>query len=362
MILIHVEDNHADRVLMDGILRATKLNYELHSFSNLEGALELANGMPIHEVLFLLDLSLPPYQDLEIVEALLAKHPESAIVVITGTGQPKHGPMAIKMGALDYLDKSELNSSLLDRCIRYSRERQRLRLSLMESNVTKDKLISLIAHDLRSPIGAIISLSSLLEESQLEQEFENSEELILIKKSAEKASSLLNNLLEWSRLQAGKVKFAQEELNLNSVVESEVEYLAEAARLKDIKLRCNWDESNHVFADRNSLGVILRNLISNAIKFSHQGEEVQILSKTTEDFAIVEVIDTGIGIPKSMLKDLFDKPLESGRTGTAGELSTGFGLSLAKNYAEKNQATISVSSQENIGTTFRLQIPNTPKN
>ncbi len=233
---------------------------------------------------------------------------------------------------------------------------------LRELNATKDKLFSIIAHDLRSPFSSIINLSDMLLDSI--QAKESFEELELyaenLRYSSKRAYDLLINLLEWSRSQTGQIQFSPYILSLKTEVVESMELYLDVAQHKSIIFEQSVPSRTLVHADKPMLQTILRNLISNAIKFTMPGGSVNITAESIRNEVIVSVTDTGIGIPKEMIDELFVLGKETGRTGTGDEPSSGLGLLLCKDFAEKHGGRIWVESEEGKGSTFKFSIPVSP--
>lgn len=225
-------------------------------------------------------------------------------------------------------------------------------------NLQKDKVCSIIAHDLRSPFSGLLGISKMLSDNlqSLTQE-EIQDFAKALKDSIESTYKLLENLLEWSRLQRGMIPFKPDYFNFGELV-AEVAAVQEVkANEKGIAIVNNVPNDLIVYADYNMLNTVLRNLVSNAIKFTPRGGKVEIASKDNGDSIEVSVKDTGIGIPEEMIPQLFKVGAKTSRSGTEGESSSGFGLILCKELIDKHLGKIWVESQVDKGTTFYFTIP-----
>jgi PAS domain S-box-containing protein len=233
---------------------------------------------------------------------------------------------------------------------------------LRELNLTKDKFFSIIAHDLRSPFSSIINLSDMLMEAIKAKE--SFDELGLyaenLSYSSKRAYELLVNLLEWSRSQTGQMQFSPYILGLKSEVAESMELYIDVAKQKSISFEHTIPSRTLVYADKPMLQTILRNLISNAIKFTQPGGHVLINAESTSNEVIVSIKDTGIGIEKEMIKELFILGKDTGRPGTNDEPSTGLGLVLCHDFIEKHGGKIWAESEEGKGSLFRFSIPISP--
>ena len=229
---------------------------------------------------------------------------------------------------------------------------------LQNLNATKDKLFSIIAHDLRSPFNSIIGFSELLLKHHKEFD-EQKRELFLqsIVNSSKNTFNLLENLLEWARTQTGGIKFQPEEFVLEKIILETVEQLKENARQKNIQLSYEVDHSMLLYADEAMLRTVLRNLISNAIKFTPENGTIKITVTKSKTNIIVAVNDNGVGIQKEKLKNIFKSIDIESTMGTNNEKGHGLGLILCNEFIEKHKGKISVESEEGIGSTFSFFIP-----
>jgi len=228
------------------------------------------------------------------------------------------------------------------------------------ANKTKDKFFSIIAHDLKSPFNAIIGLSEVLFRKHQEFTEEKLKELLkMINSSSITAYQLLENLFTWARSQSGKIQYIPEKLSLKKVVSEVMDGCKGAANKKEIKLVTKMIENDIVFVDQNMIDTILRNLVFNAIKFTHKNGEVIVSSEKGKDnnLVYVSVDDNGVGIRKEKIKDLFRIDKNTTTKGTEEERGTGLGLLLCKEFVEKNGGKIWVESIVGKGSTFKFTLP-----
>ncbi|WP_456462316.1 ATP-binding protein [Lutibacter sp.] len=237
-------------------------------------------------------------------------------------------------------------------------EIQTQRDNLRLINKTKDKFFSIIAHDLKNPFNSIKGFTELMiENSKDYDEDKKLKFLKIIKGSTLKASSLLNNLLIWANSQSGDLEFNPQKVELIQVVSNVISLLEIQAINKDIKIIDNIEKNLFVLADRNMLATILRNLISNAIKFTNQNGKIEISAIKKEIFVEISVKDNGVGILESEVKNLFNIEVKNSNVGTANEQGSGLGLILCKDFVEKHGGKIWVESTINKGTEFKFTIP-----
>ena len=230
---------------------------------------------------------------------------------------------------------------------------------LIQANAEKDKFFSIIAHDLRSPFNAFLGFTQLLVEELDSFTLKEIQNIAMrMRNSAINLFALLENLLEWSRLRRGVTTFEPETFLLNSFGEESIKSVLEPAGKKGIEIRCAIPENTEVYADRYMLGSTIRNLVSNAIKFTHQGGIITITAKSDSDYTVeISINDTGIGMNKNMIENLFLFDEHSNRKGTEGEPSTGLGLIICKEFIEKHGGKLWVESEETKGSTFSFTLP-----
>jgi two-component system, sensor histidine kinase and response regulator len=225
-------------------------------------------------------------------------------------------------------------------------------------NSEKDKFFSILAHDLRGPLSAFVTATQIITEEIQIMDFEEIKEITLsMKTSATNIYSLLENLLEWSRLRRGAMDFVPENLNLKNKIEACIDVLSESARKKRIGLTFSIPDELEVFVDNHMFDAIIRNLISNAIKFTPVGGNVSVTTDYISDHLIeVKVSDSGIGMTPDLKNKLFMINEKTSRNGTEGESSTGLGLLLCKEFIEKLGGKIWVESEVGKGSTFTFTV------
>jgi PAS domain S-box-containing protein len=232
-------------------------------------------------------------------------------------------------------------------------------LQLQVLNAEKDKFFSIIAHDLKSPLSSFLGLTEIMADEIHNLPF--TEVIQLSSKMRDSASNLfglLNNLLEWSIIKRGVSSFNPQTMSLFPEVQESTLTFFDLAQKKQISVFQNISAEEMVFADRNMLRSMIRNLLSNAIKFTPNGGSVTISSKTLDDrSSLISVHDTGIGMNKLIKDSLFKIDETNSRKGTNGELSSGLGLLLCKEFVTRHDGIIWVESTEGVGSTFYIKLP-----
>ncbi len=230
---------------------------------------------------------------------------------------------------------------------------------LQKLNATKDKFFSIIAHDLKNPFNSILGFSELL--TNYAESFD-SEKIIqfanAIQSSALKTYKLLENLLEWARTQTGTIEFSPEKMFIKDIFNEIKEQVEDLSTSKNISLSFETDEYSEIFADKNMLNAVLRNLITNAIKYTPKNGKIFVKSLCETKYVKISVIDTGIGIDEKHLKKLFKINEKVSTNGTDEETGTGLGLLLCKKFISRHKGEIWVESKVNEGSNFSFSIPN----
>ena len=226
-------------------------------------------------------------------------------------------------------------------------------------NAEKDKFFSIIAHDLRGPLSAFVDATQILTEEIQNMDLEEIKDITMsMKTSASNIYGLLENLLEWSRLRRGAMDFVPENLNLKKKIEASIDVLSESARKKRIGLKISVPGELEIRADIHMFDTIIRNLISNAIKFTISGGKVIVTANYNGDhYIVVKISDSGIGMAPELRNKLFQIDEKTSRPGTEGETSTGLGLLLCKEFIEKHGGKIWVESSVGQGSTFSFSLP-----
>lgn len=230
---------------------------------------------------------------------------------------------------------------------------------LFKLNAEKDKFFSIIAHDLRSPFNGFLGLTEIMAVDLPNLTMNQIQEFAInIGSSANNLFRLLNNLLEWSQIQKGTFHYTPNKINLSAMMEDCLGLLRDSAKAKKIIIEMYIMKELNVIADSNMLQSIIRNIVSNSIKFTHIEGCVKISAqKTSRDYATISISDTGIGMDQKMIDELFRIDISNVRKGTEGENSTGLGLLLCKEFVDKHGGKIWIESTVNIGTTFNFSIP-----
>ena len=309
--------------------------------------------------LILLDIQMPDMDGFEVCKALKSDPGTKNIPVIFLTAVIEHEKIlqGFELGAVDYITKP-FNISELTARVATHIEISRSRAKLLELNATKDKFFSIISHDLRSPFGTILGFSQLLSENLDQYTPEQTRKFVdNIYQTSKNTYELLQNLLDWSILQTGKISQKIEKNNLKTIVNDTSLLYDNIAESKGIILQNNVIYDVFINCDIEMTKTVLRNLISNAIKFTNNEGLVSINVIKNETDIEIQISDSGIGIAPENIPHLFliDKNIST--PGTNNEKGTGLGLILCKELIEKQGGKIWVESNSGIGTTFNFTLP-----
>jgi len=317
--------------------------------------------------LILLDIMMPEMDGYEVCEALKADPGTNKIPIIflTAKVEPENIVKAFKLGGADYVTKPFNGQELISRVethirLKLSREElENTNLLLKEANETKDKMFSIISHDLLGPFGNIReSLEMIVNKDVNLQEDDMQNFIKAMWNSIGSAYALLENLLYWARNQQGRMVYKPKPISLNSIIYETYGLLDGVARHKSITLKTNLIEDLTIFADKNATKTILRNLVSNSIKFTEPGGIITTKVKNRKDnFVVVSVTDTGVGMDDDLKEKLFSMNKTEPRWGTKGEKGVGLGLVITKEFVEKHGGDIWVESKPGEGTTFYFTLP-----
>lgn len=240
---------------------------------------------------------------------------------------------------------------------RIQEETNRINLELAELNAAKDKFFSIIAHDLKSPFQGLIGYTQILSsEYKTLSEEEKLSFIATIEELSRNSYRLLENLLEWARIQTGKMTINKEEFNLLIELYPTISLLKQTAKNKNISFQYSIDNSIFINADKNILSAVIRNLVANSIKFTRPGGSITLNAVKSDGHIEISVADTGIGIEQEILDDLFKIGKSISRRGTANEDGTGLGLLLCKEMVEKHGGRIWAESQAGKGSRFSFTI------
>ncbi len=263
-----------------------------------------------------------------------------------------------KLLSVYFIYKAILETSIVEPFSVLLKEVKENEQQLAELNSMKDRFLSIIAHDLKNPFVGILSSSKVLLKNFDRIPPDQAKKLVKqVIEASESGNNLLENLLNWSRSQMHTIEYKPTVINLKEIVKETHNILKTSFEQKNIQFIDVSDEKIHLLADENMLQTVLRNLLTNAVKFTYPGGKVKVTSEIENEFIRVQISDTGIGMKKDDIINLFRIDRNVSRFGTAKEKGTGMGLLLTKEFVEKNGGTIWVESEEGKGSSFYFTVP-----
>lgn len=367
-ILIVDDDSDALKVVGSVLLEK---NIDISLAQNGQTALKRVEE--IKPDIILLDISMPDISGFEVCKRLKKneKTKDIPIIFLTARDQTNEVVEGFKLGAVDYITKPYEKDILKARIdthleIKHSRdiiETQRQNLlnknkELQELIATRDRLFSIISHDIKGPIHYIIGYSGLLIDSVSKSGDPEAEvHARYISESIDELNSVLENLLEWSNLQQNKTIFSPERINLKQLVDSALRLYKKIALQKSVTIENEIDDNIFVVVDKYMIATVLRNLLINALKYSYKNGLITIKAKPNENGVVLSVIDRGVGISKEKIPILFSIQKKKTTKGTDDEKGSGLGLILCKEYIEKHNSHIHIESTPGKGTTVSFFMP-----
>ncbi len=331
-----------------------------------------------HPDIILLDILMPGMDGFETCKRLKSSEQtrEIPVIFMTALSDTLNKVRGFQAGAVDYITKpfqqeevlARVNAHLTIRTLQQQLETKNTLLQeqvvqLQEMNASKDKFISMISHDLQSPFS---SLRGLIQFTSENIGGYNKDELgnimDLLGNSTENLYALIENLLTWSRIQRGVLEHCPQQMDIRELVLQNIALFTPNADAKHITFENHLEQGVLAYADYNMVNAILRNLISNAVKFTHTGGKISFsVNHTNADYIEVIVSDTGFGIAREHLSKLFRIDSRYKRLGTAREKGTGLGLILCKEFVEKNTGAIWLESEPGHGTAVKFTLPKAEK-
>ncbi|MFH2030035.1 MAG: hybrid sensor histidine kinase/response regulator [Bacteroidota bacterium] len=357
-----VDDNPANLGLLSSYLKRHGLDVVVSESA--ESALELLLQNEVD--LILLDIMMPVKDGFEFAKDLKkeAKTKDIPIIFLSALKTTSKKLEGFEIGGVDFITKPFNHQEVFSRVKAHlTIQDQKKKLAALNENLTelnaqKDRFFSIMAHDLKAPVAAILGYSNIIvdEFSDLTPD-ELKEYSFSVNKVAKEIHDLIENLLEWSRIQTNRVQADPQHIFVTDIVKKTIDLLNASASNKGVELADHIPPNLKVYADGNMIFTILRNLISNAIKFSNSGQTISIVSEDKDKFISISIKDQGIGMSLDDVSKLFRTDVKHSTTGTAEEKGTGLGLILCKDLIEINSGNIYVESEKDRGTSFTITLP-----
>ena len=361
--LLVVDDVQTNVLLLKALLG--KEGYGILVANNGQEALEVIRNE--NPDLILLDVMMPGMDGFEVAERLKSEEfrCEIPIIFLTALDDTQSIVNGFKLGVGDFISKPFRKEELMVR-IKHQLSLVAARRIIEEKNeelrktiAGRDKMYSVIAHDLRSPMASMKMLLNTIMMSVEKDKIDPDifDMLEMSNKTSEEVFSLLDNLLNWTKSQLGKLTVIPQKLDISGLADGVVEVMNSVAEVKHIKLIRTDHESFFVYVDIEMIKSILRNLISNAVKFSNPDSEIKVGIKAEDGKVIVSVTDSGKGIKKEDQHKLLKDSTHFTTYGTNSEEGSGLGLLLCRDFARKNGGELWFESEENLGSVFSFSLP-----
>lgn len=361
--LLVVDDVQTNVLLLKALLG--KEGYGILVANNGQEALEVIRNE--NPDLILLDVMMPGMDGFEVAERLKSEEfrCEIPIIFLTALDDTQSIVNGFKLGVGDFISKPFRKEELMVRkkhqlsLVAARRIIEEKNEELRKTIAGRDKMYSVIAHDLRSPMASMKMLLNTIMMSVEKDKIDPDifDMLEMSNKTSEEVFSLLDNLLKWTKSQLGKLTVIPQKLDISGLADGVVEVMNSVAEVKHIKLIRTDHESFFVYVDIEMIKSILRNLISNAVKFSNPDSEIKVGIKAEDGKVIVSVTDSGKGIKKEDQHKLLKDSTHFTTYGTNSEEGSGLGLLLCRDFARKNGGELWFESEENLGSVFSFSLP-----
>ncbi|MBF0375883.1 MAG: hybrid sensor histidine kinase/response regulator [Desulfamplus sp.] len=375
--ILIVDDNPTNLKVLFEYLSGEK-GYKIFIAKNGREALErTANAKPD---IILLDIMMPEIDGYETCRRLKEQDAtkDIPIIFLTAFADTDNKIKAFNRGAVDFIVKPFNQEEVLARIkthLTISKQKKELEIknnelskanidleyaniALAKANASKDKLFSIVAHDMRNKLFGLTGSIEMIESffNDLTDD-EKKERIRVMSNSAQQMYKLFENLFTWARVQTGSIEVITENINVRNCVSELIEFFRADAEAKGVTLISDVKEGCDVIYDKNMLNFIIRNLIHNAIKYCDSGNSITISCKEDNGYHRISVKDTGIGMKKEVCDSIFKVGVRTSKPGTRKEGGSGLGLMVAKDFAELNHGSLTVESEENIGTEVILSLP-----
>jgi len=355
--LLIVDDVAENIQIVAGILK--NQGYDMAFATNGKAAVDIARNNDFD--LVLLDVMMPEMDGFEVCEELKASRDTAASTVIFLTAKTDVDSIirGFDLGGNDFITKPFNAAELLARVRTHVDLRLKER-KLQQMNAEKDRFISIIAQEIKGPLGGINGVLRMVDDDYdaLEPKVIR-DYLTLSRKASDQLQQLLDNLLTWSTMRTEGLPYTPRTIDLATIVSDTVEVLLPTFKEKWLALKSSLSDGQFVFADEEMVGIVVRNLLVNAVMFTDKGGKISISGSSDDKYCTVSVTDTGRGLGKDEIANLFQIDKRTKRKGTNGEMGTGMGLILCRELLEKNGGMIWLESEPEKGTTVFFKLPKT---
>lgn len=360
--ILVAEDNPIHSLILENILRMQ--GYGVLLADSFDKAFSILSKD--HVDLILMDVIMGDMSGFDIVKTIMEtpEYQDIPVIFITSLDSTEDIIRGFDAGAVDYIRKPFEPQILLRRVrqqinLLYQRKIIEAQKKSLEAAIaSRDQIYAIISHDLRTPIASLKMILNILSLQEVHKDQESLRQMVYSGNDiAEQLFSLLDNLLKWTKSRLGMLSFVPQSVQFDEVIFGVVEVLRPTALLKDITIETCIESCITIYFDTDILKSVIRNLLINALKFSHKGSSVKILLYSEGSCAVMEVVDTGIGMDESIQKSIRESLPSGSRPGTANEQGSGLGLWIVKQFVQGKEGEFFFESVENQGSKFGLRIP-----
>lgn len=360
--ILVAEDNPIHSLILENILRMQ--GYGVLLADSFDKAFSILSKD--HVDLILMDVIMGDMSGFDIVKTIMEtpEYQDIPVIFITSLDSTEDIIRGFDAGAVDYIRKPFEPQILLRRVrqqinLLYQRKFIETQKKSLEAAIaSRDQIYAIISHDLRTPIASLKMILNILSLQEVHKDQESLRQMVYSGNDiAEQLFSLLDNLLKWTKSRLGMLSFVPQSVQFDEVIFGVVEVLRPTALLKDITIETCIESCITIYFDTDILKSVIRNLLINALKFSHKGSSVKILLYSEGSCAVMEVVDTGIGMDESIQKSIRESLPSGSRPGTANEQGSGLGLWIVKQFVQGKEGEFFFESVENQGSKFGLRIP-----
>ncbi|TMU54514.1 hybrid sensor histidine kinase/response regulator [Flagellimonas algicola] len=361
--ILAVDDEQLNLELLRFILE--RYNFEFEGTSDDDYFFELLETRKPD--LILLDVIMPRIEGFELCEKVkeFETYRDIPIIFLTGKVNVKDKIKGFEVGGVDYVTKPFNEQELVARIqthvelVRAKNQIEKQAKNLQQSNDLKDRMFSIIGHDLRSPLSAAKLKMDFIMRGIIDPKADNflDDTVYDLLKTMDEALNLLQNLLGWAKSESDQIQMIPEKLDLNDLGEQTFRLLKLGSDHKQIEMQNNIPTETFAFADNNMVKTVLRNIVSNAIKFTPVEGLIKLNGKTGKDNIVIEIVDNGNGIPKEDIQKILNPNEHFSKLGTEKEPGTGLGLILCQNFVQKNGGALKIKSEVGKGSTFYFDLP-----
>ena len=357
MNILLIEDYQFDKdLIMEMLSSVSDFTFKLTHETRFKKGLEHFDNSDFD--IILLDLNLPDSKGFVTVVRAIETKTKVPIIVLTGNENKEIGISAVKEGVQDYIVKGSITGEVMVEKLKYAIERQKLVIELEKLNSVKNRFFSIISHDIKSPLNVLSGFTNILKTEFDDLDTDEVKNYVnILDKTTNQLVDFISNLLNWGKLNMNKSGYSPKNIELKKIINDIIKLYTDNAAKKKISLFCSIQNEIEVYADRDMISSIIRNLISNAIKYTEVNGKIEIEYEDLGDFVKISVVDNGIGIKSSDIENILKLDDLIKKNGTDGESGTGLGLIISNEFIKENGGKLNIKSEENKGSTFEFTLP-----